>query len=82
MNMIKKILHGLVCRTLAMAAIVLAVVVSCTKANPYEGLSLVLSGVPENMTVGDLPRFRLRFPVLLQLLRHINGCHLTLRSFL
>lgn len=61
MNMTKKILHGLVCRTLAMAAIVLAVVVSCTKANPYEGLSLVLSGVPENMTVGESAQVSVAF---------------------
>ena len=44
-----------------MAAIVLAVVVSCTKANPYEGLSLVLSGVPENMTVGESAQVSVAF---------------------
>ncbi len=61
MNMTKKILRGLVCRTLAMVAIVLTVVVSCTKANPYEGLSLVLSGVPENMTVGESAQVSVAF---------------------
>ena len=61
MNMTKKILHGLVCRTFAMAAIVLAVVVSCTKANPYEGLSLVLSGVPENMAAGESAQVSVSF---------------------